>query len=145
MIPSTPLGVTTIKRGHSMNKRAPASWTVAILALAAGPLLARSLTDGESLRDTLSSQVTATVSLDENADEAPGDEDVTEAPGGQTADEDPGDQGLDENDTDQADANDNQDANDQSGDQTDQSDANDTSNSGDSGGDSSSSGGDSGD
>ena len=86
----------------------PALGLVAILALAAGPAFARPLFDGSTVRHAISGHAAAAVSVDEDADEAPG---VDEDPGDQGADEDEGDQGADEDNDDQgADENDDNDA-----------------------------------
>ena len=76
----------------------PALGLVAILALAAGPAFARPLFDGSTVRHAISGHAAAAVSVDEDADEAPG---VAEDPGDQGADEDEGDQGADEDNDDQ--------------------------------------------
>ena len=76
----------------------PALGLVAILALAAGPAFARPLFDGSTVRHAISGHAAAAVSVDEDADEAPG---VDEDPGDQGADEDEGDQGADEDNDDQ--------------------------------------------
>jgi hypothetical protein len=130
----------TRKRQTLASVLAPVLGLFAILALAAGPALARPWTAGASVRVAqLSGQTADTVTVDENADDDPGDQGVDEDQGDQ------GEQTVDETDTDQVETDtdtetetetDSQSANQSSGDQTEKSDPGDSGDSGDSGGDS---------